>query len=42
MKSFEPKDGAGGPTEGRGRNQEADFHGEKRANETHASMTDPE
>ena len=43
MKSFKPKDGADGPpTEGGGRNQEADFHGEKRANETHASTTDPE
>ncbi|MFZ2159970.1 MAG: IS5 family transposase [Bradyrhizobium sp.] len=43
MKSYKPKDGADGPpTEGGGRNQEADFHGEKRANETHASTTDPE
>ncbi len=43
MKSFKPKDGADGPpTEGGGRNKEADFHGEKRANETHASTTDPE
>ncbi len=43
MKSFKPKDGADvPPTEGGGRNKEADFHGEKRANETHASTTDPE
>ena len=27
---------------GGGRNREADFHGEKRSNETHASTTDPE
>ena len=29
-------------TEGGGRNAEADFHGQKRSNETHASTTDPE
>jgi transposase len=34
MKSFRPEDG--------GRNQEADFHGQKRSNETHASTTDPD
>jgi transposase len=41
-KSFKPKDdpGAGGPTAGR--NVEANFHGEKRSNATHASTTDPE
>ncbi len=43
MKSFKPKDGSGEPpAEGGGRNGEADFHGEKRSNETHASTTDPE
>jgi len=43
MKSFKPKDGADEPpSEGGGRNKEADFHGEKRSNETHASTTDPE
>jgi hypothetical protein len=43
MKSFKPKDGADEPpAEGGGRNKEADFHGEKRSNETHASTTDPE
>ena len=43
MKSFKPKDGADEPpTEDGGRNKEADFHGEKRSNETHVSTTDPE
>jgi transposase len=43
MKSFKPKDGADEPpSEGGGRNKEADFHDEKRSNETHASATDPE
>ena len=43
MKSFKPKEGAKEPPdEGGGRNREADFHGEKRSNETHASTTDPE
>lgn len=51
MKSVKPKDGptdgpTGGsgapPAGGGGRNAEADFHGEKRSNETHASTTDPE
>jgi IS5 family transposase len=39
MKSFRPKDGSGDPP---GRNGECDFHGEKRGNETHASITDPD
>lgn len=30
------------PAEDTGRNGEANFHGEKRSNETHASVTDPE
>ncbi|MCS3744457.1 hypothetical protein FHX16_006480 [Rhizobium sp. BK661] len=39
MKSFKPKDGSDEPpSDGGGRNAEADFHGEKRSNETHASM----
>jgi transposase len=40
-KSFKPKDDPGprGPS---GRNVEANFHGEKRSNKTHASTTDPE
>jgi transposase len=43
MKSFKPKDGANDPpAEGGGRNKEADFHGEKRSNETHVSTSDPE
>jgi transposase len=43
MKSFRPKDGSGDPpTAGGGRNREADFHGQKRSNETHASTANPE
>jgi transposase len=43
MKSVKPKDGSGTPpAEGGGRNQEADFHGDRRSNETHASTTDPD
>ncbi|MDX0696729.1 IS5 family transposase [Sinorhizobium medicae] len=47
IKSFKPKDGprgdhGGPPAEGGGRNVEADFHGERRSNETHASTTDPD
>jgi transposase len=42
MKSVKPKDGSGAPPAGGGRNAEADFHGQKRSNETHASTTDPE
>src|SRR5579864_7956793 len=40
-KSFKPKDGPAGPPPA-GRNAEADFHGERRTNETHRSTTDPE
>ena len=43
MKSVRPKDGSGEPpAPGGGRNVEADFHGQKRSNETHASTTDPD
>jgi transposase len=51
MKSFRPKslssgedprNGSGEPPAPGGRNLEADFHGQKRSNETHASTTDPE
>jgi hypothetical protein len=43
MKSFRPKDDAGEPpAAGSRRNRVADFHGQKRSNETHASTTDPE
>lgn len=41
MKSFKPKDGSGEPPSGGGRNAEADFHGQMRSNETHASTSDP-
>jgi transposase len=42
MKSFKPRDGSDEPPSGDGRNAEADFHGQKRKNATHASTTDPE
>jgi transposase len=43
MKSVKPKDGSGEPpAEGGGRNAEANFHGQKRSNDTHASTTDPD
>jgi transposase len=43
MKSFKPKVGSDDPpADGGGRNREADFHGARRSNETHASTTDPE
>jgi transposase len=42
MKSFKPRDGADEPPAGGGRNAEADFHGQKRSNETHASTSDPD
>ena len=48
VKSFRPRDegdgsdgGRPGPGEG-GRDQEVDFHGQKRSNKTHVSTTDPE
>src|SRR5271156_4929063 len=43
MKSFKPKDGSDEPplSDG-GRKAEANFHGQKRSNETHASTTDPD
>ena len=41
MKSFKPRDGSEPPADG-GRNGEANFHGQKRSNETHASTTDPD
>jgi transposase len=41
LKSFKPKDGSDNdPPTGGGRNVEADFHGKRRSNETHASTTD--
>ena len=43
MKSVRQRDGSDKPPEeGGGRNQEANFHGQKRTNDTHASTTDPE
>lgn len=43
MKSVKPGNGSDNPPAGGGgRNQEADFHGQKRTNETHASTTDPQ
>ncbi len=47
MKSIKPKDGPSGghgepPAPGGGRNAEADFHGQKRSNDTHVSTTDPD
>lgn len=41
MKSFRAKEGGDTPPSP-GRNGERDFHGEKRANDTHASTTDPD
>src|SRR5438270_8136707 len=43
MKSVKPKDGSGEPpAQCGGRNAEADFHGQKRSNDSHASTTDPD
>jgi transposase len=52
MKSFQPKaadggeppagPGSAGPTACEGSNAEVDFHGQKRSNKTHASVTDPD
>lgn len=41
LKSVQPKD-EDEPPRGGGRNREANFHGERRSNATHASTTDPE
>ena len=40
MKSFKPRDGSDEPPADGGRNSEANFHGQKRSNQTHASTTD--
>jgi transposase len=42
MKCFKLKGSAGDPPADGGRNAEADFRGEKRSNDTHASTTDPD
>ncbi|SFQ40981.1 IS5 family transposase [Variovorax sp. 770b2] len=42
-KSFTPKGGGDdGPSDGGGRNAQADWHGKPRSNATHASTTDPD
>jgi len=41
-KSFKPRNGPPDDPPGPGRNAEANFHGQKRSNATHASTTDPE
>ena len=41
LKSFKPRHDSDKPPAGGRRNVEADFHGKKRSNETHASTTDP-
>ena len=42
IKSFRRKDGGDNDASGPGRNAERNFHNEKRSNETHRSVTDPE
>lgn len=42
LKSFRPKDGGETPPTTGEKNPSVDFHGEKRANDTHQSTTDPE
>jgi len=42
IKSFRRKDGGDNDGAGTGRNAERNFHKEKRSNETHRSLTDPE
>jgi transposase len=42
IKSFRRKDGGDNDAPGPGRNAERNFHKEKRSNETHRSITDPE
>lgn len=44
QKSFKPKDGSGGDdaNQSGGRNPTVDFRGQKRSNETHGSITDPD
>ena len=42
MKSFRRKDGSDDEPSGPGRNAERNFRGEKRSNDTHASVTDPD
>ena len=42
LKSVRPRDAAGPPGQGGGRNPDVDFHGQQRRNDTHVSRTDPE
>lgn len=42
QKSFRPKDGSDDQPGGPGRNAQADWKGKPRANDTHASVTDPD
>jgi hypothetical protein len=44
LKSLKPRDGGDGnqPPTGGGRNSEVNFRGEKRSNQTHVSLTDPD
>ena len=42
QKSFRRKDDDNDPPQSDGRNKEANFHGEKRSNQTHKSKTDPD
>ena len=44
QKSYQPKEGGpSAPASGQdGRNEDVDYHGQKRSNETHASTTDPD
>jgi transposase len=42
IKSFKPQSNPDYPPSNGGRNAEADFHGERRSNQTHASTTDPD
>lgn len=44
QKSFKAKDGSDGqdPNQSGGRNPTVDFHGQKRSNQTHGSVTDPD
>jgi transposase len=42
IKSFRRKDGGDNDSTGTGRNAERNFHKEKRSNETHRSLTDPD
>jgi transposase len=42
MKSLKPKNGGREPPAGGGRNEEVNFRGEKRSNQTHTSTSDPD